>query len=93
MGRPRMSRPRPGEVGDGAHLTWGSARWSLVRHQRIVVDTFGPTTQYDALLAGVDVALTADQVRSLPADKRPSNVDEYDVWLLRGDDELAPLQE
>ena len=82
-----MSRPSPGEVGDGAHLTWGSAR-SLVRHQRIVVDTFGPTTQYAALLAGADVSLTADQVRALSDDKRPSNVDEHDVWVLRGDDEL-----
>jgi hypothetical protein len=88
-----MSCPSPGEVGDGAHLTWGSARWSLVRHQRIVVDTFGPTTQYAALLAGADVSLTADQVRALPDDKRPPNVDRHEVWVLRGDDELTPLHE
>lgn len=86
-----MGRPRPGEVGDGAHLTWGSARWSLVRHTRILVDTFGPTTQYAALLAGVDVELTADQVRSLPEDKRPPNVDEHAVWVLSGDDTLRPV--
>lgn len=87
-----MSRPLPGEVGDAAHLTWGSARWSLVRHQRVVVDVLGPTTQYAAVLAGADVQLTAAQVRSLPEDKRPCNVDEHAVWVLRDDDELTPLR-
>lgn len=88
-----MRRPSPGEAGDAAHLTWGSARWSLVRHQRVVVDVLGPTTQYAALLAGVDVELTANQVLALPEDKRPPNVDEHAVWVLRGDDELTPPQE
>lgn len=88
-----MTRPRAGEHGDQAHLTWGTVRWSMARQMRLLVDVVGPSRQYAAILAGHDVELTADQVRSfVPPDRRPLALDEHDVWVLR-DDELTPLQE
>jgi hypothetical protein len=88
-----MSRPKPLETGDQKHLTWGSTRWSIARQMRLVADAAeGPLHgQYAALLAGVDVALTREQVAGLvPPNKRPANLAEHKGWVLRGDDALVP---
>lgn len=86
-----MARPKPLEPGDQAHLPWGSIRWSVARQMRLVVAAHGGHAQYDALLAGADVELTAEQVASfVPPSRRPANLAEHRRWMLRGADTLTP---
>jgi hypothetical protein len=88
-----MARPAPAQTGDLAHLTWGSTRWSIARAMRLVVITHEgpPPEQYVELLSGRDVVLTREQVAGfLPLSKRPTNVQEHEVWVLSGDDQLTP---
>jgi hypothetical protein len=88
-----MGRPAPSQSGDLAHLAWGSIRWSVARAMRLLVITHEgqPPTQYVELLAGVDVVLTCEQVAGfVPPSKRPAELEEHPVWVLSGDDELAP---
>jgi hypothetical protein len=87
-------RPRPLEAGDQAHLTPASVRWSVARTMRLVAsmaaEVGGDTRQYAALLAGVPVVMSRDDVRSfVPPDRRPANLDAWPLWLLRGDDRLT----
>lgn len=89
-----MARPAPGRVGDLAHLTPGTIRDSVARAMRLVVITHEgpPPAQYAALLAGRDVVLGRRQVASfVPPSRRPANLDEYEHWALRGDDQLVAI--
>jgi hypothetical protein len=87
-----MSRPKPLQMGDQKHLTWGSTRWSIARQMRLGVEMNGDANgQYRALLAGADVVLTREQVAGLvPQTRRPADLDRWPLWLLRGDDALVP---
>jgi hypothetical protein len=88
-----MARPKPMEHGDQAHLAWGSIRWSIARQMRLAVDVGGTSYQYVALLNGMDVPLTADQVRGLvPPSKQPANLEAHTAWVLSGDDTLLPYK-
>jgi hypothetical protein len=59
---------------------------------RLAADVGGVTSQYVALLRGDDVTLTREKVAGFVSqNKRPANLDEHDVCVLRGDDELMPL--
>jgi hypothetical protein len=84
-------RPRPLEPGDQAHLTWGSVRWSVARQMRLAAEMAGdPSGQYAAVLSGIDVVLTREQVAGfVPPSRRPLELDEHDLWVLSGDDELT----
>lgn len=87
-----MGRPLPLERGDAAHLTWGSLRWSVARQMRLAAAMAGdPHGQYAAVLSGIDVTLTREQVASfVPPGRRPDELERWQVWQLRGDDELVP---
>jgi hypothetical protein len=86
-----VSRQRPLEHGDARHLPWGCIRWSIARQMRLLVEMAGGSAQYTALLAGVDVLLTREQVAGfVPPARQPANLDDHAVWILRGSDSLEP---
>ncbi len=86
-------RPAPGQVGDGAHLPWGSVRWALARGMRLAVVTHEgpPHPQYVALLEGRDTVVTANQLLGfVQADHLPDDLEAHARWLLVGSNELRP---